>query len=505
MRAVRRSFASVKTNLLAMGCGVGAALSIVAGTAVSSPWLGLVAVAGVIVFVTVLFVPAFGLLLTAFVVPIERLGRFGVEGGVGITSAMRVVGLLALSGVLLHMLTKRLQLVLSAPLLLYGGLFALGALSNLWAEDPVSTQAQTFTMIGNLMFLFLIANGVRDWPMIQRMVVVWLMATALVGLYQVYDWHFGAAETAFESEGKIGSRFSTTWDSSSEAAAIGVVRRAMGPTENAAVYGINLILTIPFYLYYMKLARALWLRGAAALGLILVLYNMLLTNTRAVMVFGALVLTACAVARLIRITAGRMVLLGMFGVAILAAAPASVWKRVLDASNYTLERASNLRNRFELWDGALHLAADRWLTGVGIGNRSSILRYLAPGQIDAEWIVPHNEFLLIAVELGIPGALIFYTFLIATCLLIHRSARLYRSTPETWDRYWFLVACQISVLAGIFFGVQVDVFHFSLKGWWLVAGLACALHELAIRPARVSATRDEPVLRFNRIARPLRS
>jgi hypothetical protein len=29
----------------------------------------------------------------------------------------------------------------------------------------------------------------------------------------------------------------------------------------------------------------------------------------------------------------------------------------------------------------------------------------------------------------------------------------------------------ISVLV---FAVQVDVFHFPLKGWWLVAGITCA-------------------------------
>jgi hypothetical protein len=42
-----------------------------------------------------------------------------------------------------------------------------------------------------------------------------------------------------------------------------------------------------------------------------------------------------------------------------------------------------------------------------------------------------------------------------------------------------MVACQIATLGVLCYGVQVDVFHFPLKGWWLVAGITCVMYRFA--------------------------
>ena len=35
-----------------------------------------------------------------------------------------------------------------------------------------------------------------------------------------------------------------------------------------------------------------------------------------------------------------------------------------------------------------------------------------------------------------------------------------------------------AMISALLYGIQVDVFHFPLKGWWLVAGLTYAMYQL---------------------------
>jgi hypothetical protein len=35
------------------------------------------------------------------------------------------------------------------------------------------------------------------------------------------------------------------------------------------------------------------------------------------------------------------------------------------------------------------------------------------------------------------------------------------------------------MIAVLIYGIQLDVFHFPLKGWWLVAGLVVAMERLS--------------------------
>ena len=43
--------------------------------------------------------------------------------------------------------------------------------------------------------------------------------------------------------------------------------------------------------------------------------------------------------------------------------------------------------------------------------------------------------------------------------------------PGESEQYWFLVAAQIMLICVPLYGVQSEVFHYALKGWWFVAGI----------------------------------
>jgi O-antigen ligase len=413
----------------------------------------------------------------AFVVPLERIGRFGDDMELQTFSAMRLVGMLALAAMLAQVLIRRQQIELPRPLVLYFLIVVMAFASIGHAFDPLATRSHAISMMGNLLMFVVLVQAIRDWPMIERMVLAWLAATLLIGIYQIYDWHFDSAIIDGQL-GQTGTRFSTTWDDVSELSTLGNQRRAFGTTSNAAVYGINLLLALPFVLLWLRRARGMVARlfWLATLGI--VLYNVLLTNTRFVLVFCAILLITAVVSGLVRLTVYTVAGAGVALAGVIAALPASIWNRVLNIQAYSLENATNLQWRFELWRAALKIGMEHWFAGIGVGNRTEIVRHLDPTRFEATWIMAHNEFLQVFYELGILGLVLFVLFLGSLLLRAYGTTWRLRRLGQD-DAAWFTVACGLALFIGIIFSLQVDAFHFPLKGWWLAAGLLIAAERLS--------------------------
>jgi len=478
------------SSLPAIGTGfIGTAIVAMASSA-ESALLAITAVFGIAFASVVILFPELGFLATSFVVPIERLGRFGDDSTVHFISLMRIVGAITLASVLLHMAIRKQELKLDVPIFLYTGFFLVSLIGLSYAQDPLATEGHVTTILGNLMFFFLIINVVRSWSLARLAVRVWIVATVLIALYTVFDWYLGDVISASHI-GDTAYRFSTVWNSTSEQNYIGAVRRAMGTTSNAAVYGINLILTLPFIFYLFRSTQSKGWRLVILLSGLLILYNLLLTNTRAVMVFAPLTILLCGFRRLYQVTPGMLLtilLVGGGGLALVV--PDSVYKRALDPANYSSEHSNNITARFALWATGLRVVHDNWLIGIGAGNRTVLAESMHHPDFDPDSISVHNEYLQTMIDTGIFGWAFFIAFLGWVMWYSFRLAALFRKHPETEEQYWFMIACQIAMISVALFAVQVDVFHFPLKGWWLVAGLVCAMH-LIVRESENSLQASE--------------
>jgi hypothetical protein len=472
--------------LLALGAG---ALLVVA--AAGSPALALGALGGLGFLALLVSRPVLGLYLTAAVIPIERLGRLGDDSSMYTVSLMRVVGMLALGALLVHGLVRRRRFVVDRAFVLYALYVGLCLLTLTYTGDLVKSVQMAGTFLGNLLFLFLVLNLARHGARAETAVLVWLTASALGGIYVAYDWHYGSGQQGgIEGRGydpgrgeqRAEDRFSTVWEDRGEFESLSGVsaRRSMGLTSHALVYGINLILTLPFFLWELG-RRPGWRERALVLaGLAIVLYNIFLTNTRSVLLVAAGTLALCAARGLLKLrpwhlAAGLALLLGL-----LLVAPVDVYNRILDASNYSPEHAATLRIRLAYWRAAARIIQENWLTGIGAGNELAVPRYVtieAPEQTNV-----HNDYLQTTMETGLPGALLFFTFLGLLLVRSYRSAAALRGVPGRDVEHSFLVACQVAMIATLVYGLQVDVFHFPLKGWWLVAGLV-SVKAMAARPA----------------------
>lgn len=468
--------------LFGLGTGAlgGVALAFAGG--IFSPIVGFALVVGGLVAGPMFLFPTFAYLLSVLVIPIERLGRFADDASMPVISLMRIVGTTALASFLLHAAIKKWRVYVSVPLLLYAGYVAVCFATIFYALEPAAARAHTATVLGNLLFLFLVINAVRDWRMAKLSIYVWLGISVLLGVYQIYDWHFGAAMNEI---GSAANRFGTTFESISERS-LGAVRQATGTTSGSAAYGINLLMTAPFLLWCWRVAQTGWQQVLSLLCLGIIAYNLMLTNARAVLLFAGVCAALCLVRRLVPLTAGRL-LAGVIALLVgFYFLPEAVRQRAFNLENYLPQNSYNLRGRFELWKASFGLLEDYWLTGVGGANWWILPKYMDWDELDADAIMCHNEYLQTFVDTGIFGWIFFIAFIGMTLFYAFRAGSRYRQAEGESDRYWFMVACQITCATVYLFGLQVDVFHNPLKGWWLVAGLTGVMFRLSLmaKPTR---------------------
>lgn len=234
--------------------------------------------------------PSLAFILVALVVPIERMGRLLDDSAINMISLMRLAGLLALLSYGVHALIHRWMPRIGSPILFYGGYFLMAALTLLYTNDRAQSLRMLGMIIGNLLFFFLVTNIARNWRLVQLAISAWIMASVAIGVFTIYTWHFSGSVLQESEVGTVQARFATAYEDVSEWESLRKVERAIGPTSSPAVYGINMILTIPFLLYLMRIARSSTHRGLCFIAFGIVVYNIFLTNTRATIVGGVVAL-----------------------------------------------------------------------------------------------------------------------------------------------------------------------------------------------------------------------
>lgn len=463
----------------AIGLSGGSLLVLLAGQA--SPMIAAAAICALAVVGAILTAPYAGFLLTALVVPLERIGRFTNDSSLATISLMRMVGMLTLGALLLHMLLRRRKLLITTPALLYAVYFLVGLLTLAHTSDWEFGVRAASAVLGNLLFFVLVINIAGTPDRARAAIVCWLLSTAAIGAFTIYQWHNPAAvitEDPFNSTGQRASdeRFSTVLSDASEYQVLAETPRALGTTSHPAVYAINLILALPFFAYLYRTTSHAALRLAVLAAAAITCYNVVLANTRAALITMALVLLIIVLTGLVRMTASLLAMLGACAVLALPLVPGAIWNRVLDVSNYTVERSDTLRARLTYWDEGLAMFSENWLLGIGLGNQTELPRRLSVRIQMPPNSTVHNEYLQSLLETGVVG----YPLLVAFVVTLYRRSRQGERAmlrAGLADPALLLRAARVALLAVLIYGTQVDVLHFPLKGWWLAMGLVVALTE----------------------------
>jgi O-Antigen ligase len=478
--AMRARLLDARNMALPVGLLSGPLLVILAAKA--SPWVAAAVIVGAICGIAAITSPLSTLVLTAMVVPLERLGRFSNDADTVTFSLMRLMGLLGIATLAIHWFLTKRKLKFTKPFVVYLAYIIVSMLSLIGTSDQAKGIQQVTAMIGNAAFLLLITNVITRKEQVRLPIVFWLATTVAVGVFSLYEWHNPKAAVRVDRYDNSGlrttdERFSTVMEDYGEFDAIGSVRRVLGPTSSPAVYGINIILTLPFYFWLWRTTKSTWVRLFCATGLAVGAYNVILTNTRAAVL--TLVFTGVAIAwtRLVRIK-----FIGIVAAAVVAASmvpflPSQLYDRVFRVENYTTERSATLRIRLIYWETAVNIFADHWLLGCGIGNQNELPMRLSNMAMPANSSV-HNEYLESLIETGIVG----YPLIVGFMVLLYRrcrAAELTFTARGDTSTALFLTAARVGFYSVLFYALQCDVLHFTLKGWWLSAGLCVPLADIA--------------------------
>ena len=263
----------------------------------------------------------------------------------------------------------------------------------------------------------------------------------------------------------------------------GIPRSIAGGFNRNGIGG-TLALTIPFLASQLSVFRIpyserkkpnteYWLPNTVLLSsLILSLLALALTQSRGGILGTAIGLLAVAIWRERRmvwsLVVGALALVTMFALGYGDALLAFVLR--MDAG------AGTFASRMEVWTRGLMMVQDFPYTGIGIGTYNTIAHALYPFFIAAPDEVvahAHNNFLQVAVDLGIPG-LMAYTTLQTVFVIV--ALRVYRARPDTRA---MMVGVMAGMLAHQVFGLT-DAFMLGTKPgvlMWIFCGLvAVAYH-----------------------------
>lgn len=259
--------------------------------------------------------------------------------------------------------------------------------------------------------------------------------------------------------------------------AAGPLTRLLGETINPNILAHALLAVFP-----LAAALALtggwatrrWQRPAASALALWLLFVIFLTQGR-----GAWLALAIVIPLLLMLRWPRLVWLAP---PLLAAAIAAVWWQgpaLLDLLA-TSTATTGIAERVEIWQRALYIMRDFPFTGVGIGTFARVVPVLYPWLlVPAEVVIPdaHNLPLQVAVDLGLPGLVLWLVLQIGVLVLM---VRLLRGQPRPLHRALaagVLVSMVAMHVAGLFGAVNWGVKPAFLP--WIIAALGVLLYRRA--------------------------
>ncbi|HVN32091.1 MAG TPA: O-antigen ligase family protein [Thermoanaerobaculaceae bacterium] len=144
--------------------------------------------------------------------------------------------------------------------------------------------------------------------------------------------------------------------------------------------------------------------------------------------------------------------------------------------------------RWGLWIGALRLMLRQPVigAGAGVGPVAEGLSHRGVGK----WSTPHNSFLEIGVELGIPGLALFVFLLYRAVRNCRRVTRLSRARAGSDPEIWLAHAVEVSVYAYVIAGFSLSQAYSPIP--YLLVAASVVLTRLASARARASDPRAAP-------------
>jgi putative inorganic carbon (HCO3(-)) transporter len=432
---------------LAIPAAVIAALVAVAST--YAPALALAAGAGAVVVGMVLANATALLLALIAAFPWDDALAFPTET----VSVVKILGALVLLGYLIRLLASDEPLVLPAPLGWLAVFTVLVLVSTLLSPDLAASLNKALRYLLFASFFFLYLQLVRTRAAVRaslRVLLASLSVAALVALFGFLTSGSGLAS---------------------------------GPVGDPNDFGYLLATSLPLAGYLIASDRRF--RLVWVLATLVIAAALLATLSRGAIV-GILALVVWAIATR-RVPLGGVIAAAVAGAAILALA-FTFWAPLIGERVQAKNKiaAANVQSREALWKGALRMASDHPLLGIGPDRFGDAAPdYVTDEPIGLRQPVVHNSYLEVMAELGVPALLLFLGFLLASWQCTRVALARFGAAGDR-DGRRLAVAIQasfvVAVVAGAFISAQVII------PLWLLCALAAVVATTTPVAGRDAAT-----------------
>jgi O-antigen ligase len=253
------------------------------------------------------------------------------------------------------------------------------------------------------------------------------------------------------------------------------------PYYDANDFGVFAVTALPLGLYFAVSQSRVHLRILACAGLAVLLFAFVQAGSRGgfvalMAVFAFFLLRQTTIPTRWRV-AGALVIAVLF----VAAASDKYWQQmgtILHTSeDYNLTSETG---RLQIWSRGIGYMVDNPIFGVGAGSFGT-----AEGRLSGinHWTAPHNAYVQLGAELGIPGLVFFVGFIAAALAALRRVERAFASKAPAPMQSRLAQALMASII-----GFVVGAFFLSLA----YAGMLWTLAALAMGLAKVTGTARQP-------------
>jgi O-antigen ligase len=187
------------------------------------------------------------------------------------------------------------------------------------------------------------------------------------------------------------------------------------------------VTAMPFGLYFAHRGRTLFSRLSAIAALAVLSAAFVRSGSRG----GFLALGAMGGFILLRYTAisfrARLAVLVLVGAVLLGTASDKYWQQMGTIVSDTDYNQTAETGRLQIWQRGVGYMLQNPIFGVGANNFSTAEGTLSPLAerqqfgIGVRWSAPHNSFLQVGAELGVPGLILFVGFIASAFVALRRS------------------------------------------------------------------------------------
>jgi probable O-glycosylation ligase (exosortase A-associated) len=249
------------------------------------------------------------------------------------------------------------------------------------------------------------------------------------------------------------------------------------------------VTAIPFGIYFLHAASRTSIRVSAAVGLVVLTLGFVWSGSRG----GFIALSAVAAFILLRYSAiplrWRVSATALVAVVLLGTASDHYWEQMGTITSESDYNHTSETGRLQIWQRGIGYMMANPLLGVGPNNfpaAEGTLSPLAERQqfgIGVRWNAPHNCFVQIGAETGLPGLALFVSILASAFVALRRSGRAERAQAAVTGRAPLTPALTASLLGFVVGGFFLSLAYSEML--YTLVALAVGLRKVTAHAAAV--------------------